>query len=134
MSGVGVGRAIAFAVPVILLIIGGLYAVSYFVATLLGLPPSFAFSPVVSVAGWAILFIGVAVGGWVFRYRSPSVMIVSSYITFTKMFRKVPFREMSGRSEPLVVEGPQRYSRNPLTSLYYSLVSVGRWPVQPPTS
>lgn len=114
MSGVGFGKAAAFAVPVILLILGGFYAGAYFVTTSLGLPASLGFPWVLSAVGWAVAVIGVAVGGWVFRYRSPAAMMGSTYVTFAKMFRKSSVVERAGRAEPLVVEGPQKYTRNPL--------------------
>ena len=41
-------------------------------------------------------------------------MIVSTYYTFVKMFTGGPISELKGRTEPLVVAGPQRYVRHPL--------------------
>jgi protein-S-isoprenylcysteine O-methyltransferase Ste14 len=48
-------------------------------------------------------------------------MVVSTYITFSKLFRGSPLAETAGRVEPLVVEGPQKYVRNPL---YFALIVV----------
>jgi len=44
---------------------------------------------------------------------------VSTYVTFSKSFRRVPLTEQSGRTEPLVVNGPQKHVRNPL---YFGVV------------
>ena len=41
-------------------------------------------------------------------------MIASTYVTFMKLFRRRPIQQPLGRSEPLVVAGLQRYTRNPL--------------------
>ena len=125
MPDVGLGKAVAFAVPTILLIVVGLYAASYVVVSLLGLPISLHLPLVIRAGGGVLVGIGLAVGGWVFAYRSPAAMIESTYITIAKMFGVVPLVGLSGRTEPLVVEGPQKYSRNPL---YFGLlVMVFGW-------
>jgi len=41
-------------------------------------------------------------------------MIVSTYFTFVKMLTRAPVSKLGGRTEPLVVAGPQKYVRNPL--------------------
>jgi protein-S-isoprenylcysteine O-methyltransferase Ste14 len=61
-----------------------------------------------------VLAAGLALEGWVFRTRSPASVLESTYITFLKLARRVPLAESSGRTEPLVLRGPQKYSRNPL--------------------
>ena len=121
MPEVTTGRAVAVAVPVILLLLIGVFALSSFVVSLLGLPSMLAFPQGIRIAGGGLVVAGVAVGVWVFRCRSPMVIIVSTYITFKKLFTGVPMAEGSGRTEPLVVEGPQRYTRNPL---YFGVVVV----------
>ena len=60
------------------------------------------------------MVVGISVAGWTFRYRRPSDMIASTYVTFMKLFRRRPIQQPLGRSEPLVVAGLQRYTRNPL--------------------
>ncbi|MCL5067394.1 MAG: isoprenylcysteine carboxylmethyltransferase family protein [Thaumarchaeota archaeon] len=78
------------------------------------MPPSLELQPVSRIGGWAILLAGAALALWLFRYRSPTSMIVSTYFTFGKMFTKSPISTLGGRTEPLVVDGPQRYVRHPL--------------------
>jgi len=121
MSAIGAGRAAVIAFSVILLIVGGTYALAWLLVVLLGLPPSLRLSPLVKVVGWVCLVAGATVGGWVFRYRSPTTMILSTYVTFRKMFRRTPVAEGFGRAEPLVIEGPQKYIRNPL---YFAVLLV----------
>jgi protein-S-isoprenylcysteine O-methyltransferase Ste14 len=64
---------------------------------------------------------------WVFKHRNPRNVIASTYVTFTKMFGKTPVAEKAGRTEPLTVDGPQKYVRNPL---YFGvIVMVLGWAV-----
>jgi protein-S-isoprenylcysteine O-methyltransferase Ste14 len=108
------GNAVAVAVPTILLIIIGLFAISYLATSLLGLPVSLGLPLVVRATGGATVVAGLAVAAWIFAYRSPADMIVSTYITFRKLLGRAPVSEPSGRTEPLVIDGPQRHVRNPL--------------------
>jgi protein-S-isoprenylcysteine O-methyltransferase Ste14 len=119
MAEMKAGKKAAIDGPLIALVVLALFAVSFFLSTALGLPFSFNLPIVVRIVGGAIVVAGLAVMSWVFKYRSPRNVIVSTYITFTKMFRKAPVAEMVGRTEPLVIDGPQRYVRNPL---YFGVV------------
>jgi protein-S-isoprenylcysteine O-methyltransferase Ste14 len=114
-------KAVAVAVPTIALILGGILAVAYFVSELLRFPSSLVLPPLVRVFGAALVAAGVAVAGWLFRYRSPAAMIVSTYVTFAKLAGQIPLVESSGRAEPLIVAGPQKYTRNPL---YFGVVLI----------
>ncbi len=114
MTEVGLGRAAAVAGLTIIILLTSLFAISYIVSTLLGFPVSLNFPLVVRVAGGLLAVTGLAVAGWTFRYRRPSDMIMSSYVTFTKLFWRKPIADQLGRAEPLVVVGLQRYVRNPL--------------------
>jgi len=113
------GRAIVVATSFILLLVLILFAISYLVSALLGLPFSLNLPPVVRIIGGATVVAGLAMVGWVFSYRSPVAMITSTYVTFLKLFRRIPVAGRSGRTEPLVVAGPQKYVRNPL---YFGVV------------
>jgi len=114
MTETTVWKAVAIAAPTIAFIVVALFAISFVVSTLLGLPPSLGPPLAVQVLGGAMVATGLAIAGWVFRYRSPADMVVSTCITFMKLFRRAPITEFSGRTELLVVSGPQRYVRNPL--------------------
>ena len=111
-------RAVAVAVPVILLVVGSVFAVSYVLSVILGLG-SLGLPSAVRFCGVVVAATGAAFAGWVFRYRSPAGMIVSTYATFMKIFGRIPMAERSDRTESLVVVGPQRYTRNPL---YFGVV------------
>ncbi|HME19639.1 MAG TPA: isoprenylcysteine carboxylmethyltransferase family protein [Nitrososphaerales archaeon] len=116
MSEQRVGKAAALAVPLITAVILFLFGVSLLVTTLLGLPRSLGLPIPVRAAGGAIVLAGVGVMGWLFRYRGPANVMVSTSVTFTKILRRTPIAERSERTEPLVVSGPQRYVRHPLYS------------------
>jgi len=117
----GVVRAAVFGGPVIALILGGLYAGSYLVVSPAGLPCSLGLPPAVGVLGWILMVVGLAMGAWVFSYRRPAAMIVSTYATFKKMVGRASVTESAGRAEPLVIAGPQKYTRSPL---YFALLIV----------
>jgi protein-S-isoprenylcysteine O-methyltransferase Ste14 len=119
MAEARVGKAITIAAPVIAFIIVALFAVSFLISILLALPSSLSLPIPIRAVGAAILLAGFAMMGWLFSYRRPLVVIVSTYVTLTKLFRRVPIAQRSGRTEPLVVDGPQRYVRHPL---YFGIV------------
>ena len=74
-----------------------------------------------------ILVAGLSIMAWVFEHRNPRNVIVSTYVTFTKIFGRTPLGERAGRTEPLVISGPQKYVRNPL---YFGvIVMVFGWAV-----
>ena len=121
MAGTALARAAAVAGAAIVLLLAVIFYVAGVVSSLLGLPPSPGLPSVVRALGAVLAVAGLAVAGWVFRYRSPADMIVSTYVTFMKLFRRTPLAERSDRAEPLVVAGPQRYVRNPL---YFAVIVV----------
>ena len=118
MAETNVGRA-----PIIFLVIAalivGLFALAFLISTLLGLPYSLGLPIEVRLVGSAVVLVGLAMIGWVFRCRKPTNVMVSTYITFMKLFEGTPVAEKAGRTEPLVVGGPQKYVRNPL---YFGIV------------
>ncbi len=118
-TGTKTWRAAAVAFPVIITLVAGLFAASYVVTAVLGLPDSLGAPVEVRLFGVFVVLAGMAIGGWVLAYRSPANMVVSTYFTFSKIFGRRPISEMAGRTEPLVVSGPQRYTRNPL---YFGVV------------
>lgn len=108
-----VGEA-AIAGIVILSLLSLLFGLSYLISFLLRLPYSLAEPIWVRIVGGAITVIGLAVASWLFRYRKPEGMIISTYVTFSKLFRRVPIKASAQRSEQLVFKGPQKYVRHPL--------------------
>lgn len=122
MAELGVGKAAAVAAPAIAFVVFLLFAFSFLVSVLLDLPFSLGLPFALRAVGGAMVVAGLVMVGWVFRCRGPVAMMVSTYVTFLKLFRRVPVGERSGRTEPLVVAGPQKYVRNPL---YFGVVVMG---------
>ncbi len=124
-AAVGTRKAAAVAFPIIIAIVTALFAVSYLVSLLLGLPYSVTLPLPVTGLGAALVVLGLAFAAWTFSQRNPASVIVSTYVTFVKAIRRTPPAERAGRVEPLVVSGPQRYTRNPL---YFGvIVTVLGW-------
>lgn len=113
MSQPGVARA-AVIFPAIALLLGAIFGAAYLVSALLGLPGSLALPAWVQLVGDLLVAGGLALGAWIFMYRSPMSMVVSTYVTFSKLLGRSSLSEPHGRTEPLVVAGPQRYVRHPL--------------------
>lgn len=107
------GASIA-AAAIILALISILFVLASFLLDLLGLPRSLDLPVVVRVIGGLSMGIGFLVALWLFRYRKPATMLASTYFTFKKMFTGAQIKQMEGRSEFLVIEGPQKYVRHPL--------------------
>jgi len=121
MSEPSVAKSAAIGFPIIVIVVSVLFAISYLLSTLLGFPFSIGLPAVVRIVGGTIVLAGLLVMGWVFMHRSPSKVIVSTFITFTKLFGRAPVADRAGRSEPLVVDGPQKYVRNPL---YFGVIAM----------
>ena len=115
------GRGALITGLVIFGVVGSLFLLSDLMVVLLGLPSSIGLPTPLKGAGVVVVVVGMAFAAWVFRYRSPTAMIGSTYITFKKLFGLAPFAETPGRKESLVVVGPQRYVRNPL---YFSVILI----------
>jgi len=100
-------------------------ALGYLIVTILRMPTSFAFTLHVRLFGVLLLVVGLLLLIWLFRYRRPTDILVSTYTTFSKM-RGVSLEKPLGRIEPLVICGPYRYVRHPLY-LGVVLLFVGWW-------
>jgi hypothetical protein len=111
----GVKRQAIFVVP---LVIGSLAAafalLGYLLGLALGIPARLGLPPAVRVVGIAVLGLGFTFLVWVFRYRRPGEVLVSTYVSMRKAVRGTSPAEQSSRTEPLIIEGPQRCVRNPM--------------------
>jgi protein-S-isoprenylcysteine O-methyltransferase Ste14 len=88
-------------------------ALGYLVVAILGIPPTLGFVLHVRLFGALPLVVGFLFLLWLFRYRKPADILVSTYVTFSKV-RGVSLEKPLGRTEPLVIRGPHRYVRHPL--------------------
>lgn len=112
-------RAAALGGALVLVLVSGLFGVSYVLSAFL--PSSFAVPEAVRVAGGAALVGGLGLAGWTFRHRDPRNVAASTYYTLVKAMGRARLAEMRGRKEELSVDGPHRYVRNPL---YLAVVSI----------
>ena len=90
------------------------YAAAFLTATLLRIPSQLALPPAARWLGGGVLVASFAIALWVFLYRNPADMLRSTSATFSKLFGWAKIGRRSGRTEPLVIAGPQRYVRQPL--------------------
>ena len=102
------------------------FAFGYLVTLVLGMPFSLGLGLPIRLLGALVLFSGFLFLGWLFKYRKPVDIIVSTYVTFLKVRRGNILEKRLSRTEPLVIEGPYRYVRHPL---YFGVVVivVGWW-------
>jgi protein-S-isoprenylcysteine O-methyltransferase Ste14 len=116
-----------FVVPLIICTLGTAFGLlGYFLGYVFGIPQRFHLPIAMRGLGAIVLGIGFALLGWIFRYRKPGAVLVSTYVTMCKSIRRTPPQEKSARSEPLVLQGPQRYVRHPMY-LADVLLFLGWW-------
>jgi protein-S-isoprenylcysteine O-methyltransferase Ste14 len=116
---IGRARALAIGASIVATAVVALFCASYLVSVLLGLPLLVGLPVVVRLLGGVLVAFGLAMIAWAFRQRGPANVIVSTYVTLVKALNRTPSAERAGRTEPLVVSGPQKYTRNPL---YFGVV------------
>jgi protein-S-isoprenylcysteine O-methyltransferase Ste14 len=120
-------RAIILVPFVVLIVLAVFFTLAYLMTTLFRIPGEFGFSLPVRFIGLFLLLSGLGFLGWLFKYRRPVDILISTYVTFSKAAEgQVHLEERSGRTEPLVVKGPYRYIRHPLYSDVVLLI-LGWW-------
>ncbi len=92
----------------------------------LGLPNRFHLPAAIRGGGIAVLVLGFLFLCWVFRYRHPVDILVSTFVTMKKAVLHVRPGATAERREPLVLQGPQRHVRHPM---YFAVVVMvfGWW-------
>jgi len=101
-------------------------ALGYLSTIIFGMP--FSLSLPISVRCFGLLLIGsgLVFFRWLFRYRKPIEVVLSTYATVLKATRRARLEERTGRTEPLIIEGPYKHVRHPL---YFGVVLLvlGWW-------
>jgi protein-S-isoprenylcysteine O-methyltransferase Ste14 len=110
-----------FAALIILALVTIFFQIASLISKGLHFPDSLNFPVLVQTLGIVLIAGGAGLATWLFRYRRPAAMLVSTYATFLKLFTRRPIEQLSGRAEPLIVSGPQKYIRHPL---YLGAVSI----------
>jgi protein-S-isoprenylcysteine O-methyltransferase Ste14 len=120
-------RAIIVVPFVVLTVVGVFFALAYLVTIWFRIPEQFGFSLPVRFIGLLLLLSGFVFLGWLFRYRRPVDILISTYVTFSKAGSgRMHLEERASRTEPLVVKGPYKYVRHPLYSDVVLLL-LGWW-------
>jgi protein-S-isoprenylcysteine O-methyltransferase Ste14 len=114
-------------VPLIISILASAFGVlGYFIGIAFGMPSRLCMPPALRGVGIVILALGFLFMGWLFRYRKPAEILISTYVTMRKAIRQTRPDDASARTEPLILQGPQRHVRHPL---YFAVVVLllGWW-------
>ena len=111
---------------IVLVVIAVSIALGYLICVIIGIPSSFGFMLPLRLFGVFVLASGSILLGWLFKFRKPVDILISTYVTITKVISGVPFDDSSGRTETLVIQGPYKHVRHPL---YFDVVvlMVGWW-------
>lgn len=119
-------RAVFFVPLIVLATVSFFFALGYLVTLIFGIPFSLALPRAARLFGLLLIALGLVFLGWLFRYRKPIDVAVSTYVTFVKAVRRSPLGKQSGRTEPLIIIGPYQYVRHPI---YFSvfLLLLGWW-------
>ncbi len=114
-------------VPLIISILASAFGVfGYLTGIAFGIPSRLCIPPALRGVGVVVLALGFLFLAWLFRYRKPTEILVSTYVTMRKAIRRTRPDDASARTEPLVLQGPQRHVRHPL---YFAVVVLflGWW-------
>lgn len=98
----------------------------HLIAMVFGLPARLGLPLLVRIFGVVVLLTGFLLMAWVFSYRKPADVFISTFLTMQKVITGTLTKDKSARTEPLVIEGPHRYVRHPM---YFAVVVIvlGWW-------
>lgn len=101
-------------------------ALGYLLTIIFGIPFSLSLPLAVRWFGLLLIASDLFFFRWLFRYRKPIDVILSTYATVLKAARRARLEERAGRTETLIVVGPYKYVRHPL---YFGVVLLvlGWW-------
>ena len=118
--------ALFVVLPIVALLVTALCVVGYVLCVALEIPLRLHLPGALRAVGIIVLAAGSAVYIWLWKYRSPVEIFVSTFVSWTKLLRGVPRNVPAERSEPLVVTGPHRYVRHPLYAAVM-VMAFGWW-------
>jgi protein-S-isoprenylcysteine O-methyltransferase Ste14 len=120
-------RQALIVVPAIICVLAGTFGVlGYVMGIAIGLPSRFCMPPLLRGVGVIVLTLGFLLMGWLLRYRGLTEIITSTYVTMRKAAEGMRPDNTCCRTEPLILQGPQRYVRHPM---YFAVVVLllGWW-------
>jgi protein-S-isoprenylcysteine O-methyltransferase Ste14 len=105
---------------------GTILFLGYLAALLLRIPLELGLSLPIRLFGAALVTLAMGFWLWLFQYRRPTDVLVSTYSTFSKLLRRVEVKRSLGRKERLVVRGPYKLVRHPMyLAVLLSIVGWG---------
>ena len=105
---------------------GTILFLGYLAALLLRIPLELGLSLPIRLFGAALITLAMGFLLWLFQYRRPTDVLVSTYSTFFKLLRRVELKRSLGRKEHLVVRGPYKLVRHPMyLAVLLSIVGWG---------
>lgn len=105
---------------------GTILFLGYLAAFLLRIPLELGLSLPIRLFGAALITLAMGFWLWLFQYRRPTDVLVSTYSTFSKLSRRVELKHNLGRKERLVVRGPYKLVRHPMyLAVLLSIVGWG---------
>ena len=111
---------------IVLIVLAAFLMAGYLLTVAFRIPPKLNFPLLIRSIGVLTLLSGALFFRWLFNYRRLEDILMSTYVSFSKAWRRVDLQERSGRTEPLVVRGPYKYVRHPLYSGVVLLL-IGWW-------
>lgn len=98
----------------------------YYCVHLMGIPTQLGLPLGIRIVGAGLVLAGLALLGWVCRYRRPDEVLVSTYLTVCRALSGKWRQPAPQRTEGLVVRGPQRLVRHPMYLAVFVMV-IGWW-------
>jgi len=119
-------RAFIIVPSAVLAVVGGFLSLGYVASILFRIPLQLGLSLPIRLFGVALVTGAVGIWIWLFQYRRPTDVLISTYATFSKLMRRVELKQGLGRKERLVVLGPYKLVRHPMyLAVLLSLVGWG---------
>ena len=114
-------------VPAIIGILASIFGLlGYFIGIIFGIPSRLGMPLILRSVGYVVLTLGFFLMGWIFKYKKPIEILISTYVTMLKSIKRTPLGKVSSRKELLILQGPQRHVRHPM---YFAVVVLflGWW-------
>jgi protein-S-isoprenylcysteine O-methyltransferase Ste14 len=100
-------------------VVATFFTLGYYITAIFRIPFSLALPFPVRLFGLLLIALGLISLSWLFTYRKPIDILVSTYVTALKAVRRTRLEGKADRTEPLVIVGPYKHVRHPL---YFSVI------------